>query len=171
MTPGIPVSQKLIAAALISMALAFAVGATPQGKGQDSGSGSKKTSGKQLPTTPDVPSASEKPNVSKKPTVSKKTSVSKNTSVSKKAGVSKKASVSKKPSFSKKTNVSKGPNVSKVPNVSGGGVGTHQSCVESCNTIHKNDAEICRGRTGPDRASCQRSINEQHRLCIQSCPK
>jgi len=52
-----------------------------------------------------------------------------------------------------------------------GGRGVRQTCVQSCNSFHKNESQICKGRTGRDRASCQQSINEQHRLCIQSCPR
>ena len=55
-----------------------------------------------------------------------------------------------------------------IPGVGGG---VRQACVQSCNSFHRNESEVCKGRTGRYRASCQRSINEQHRLCIQSCPK
>jgi hypothetical protein len=161
----ISVSPKQFAAALLSMALVFAVGATLQGKGQKDESGSNKNSAKQSPSTPDVPSDSRKRKVSKAPSVYKKRTVSKASSVSRKRSVSKVPNVSKYPT------VTKVPSVSKVPNVPGGGSGSHQSCLESCNSLHKTDTQSCRGRTGQDRASCQRSINEQHRLCIQSCPK
>lgn len=147
-------SLKLIGVALLSITLVFAASATPQSKEKKSGNTSKGNSGKQLPTVTDVGSVD--PTVPNKPTVSKKPS-------SKKSTVSTNSSVSKKTSISRKTTISKKPNGSR------GGIGTHQSCVESCNTRHKDDAEICRGRTGPDRASCQQSINEQHRLCIKSC--
>ena len=158
--------RKVIVATFLVFILAFAVGATSQGKGQKSG---KKISSKQLPTVTDVSDGSDDPNLSKKPEVSKAPTVSKKPDVSKKSTVSKNPSVSKKSTL-KKSTVSK-KSIPTLPNVSGGGVGTHQSCVKSCNAEHKNDAEICRGRTGTDRASCQQSINEQHRLCIQSCPK
>lgn len=172
----IPVSPKLFATALLSMALVTAVSATLQGKGQKDESGSNKNSAKQLPTTPDDPSDSRKRRVSKSPSVYKKRSVSKASSVFRKRSVSKvpsvtTPSVTKVPNVTKYPTVSKMPSVSKVPRVSAGGSGSRQSCVESCNNVHKSDAQICRGRTGQDRASCQRSINEQHRLCIQSCPK
>ena len=62
------------------------------------------------------------------------------------------------------------PVVVNVPGVPGGGKGARQRCVQACNAIHHN-AQICRGRKGRDRASCQQSINQQHRNCIQSCPK
>jgi len=55
-----------------------------------------------------------------------------------------------------------------IPGVGGS---VRQACVQSCNSFHRNESEVCKGRTGRYRASCQRSINEQHRLCIQSCPK
>jgi len=55
-----------------------------------------------------------------------------------------------------------------IPGVGGS---ARQVCVQSCNSFHRNESQVCKGRTGPDRASCQRSINEQHRLCIQSCPR
>jgi hypothetical protein len=58
-----------------------------------------------------------------------------------------------------------------LPSVWGGGHLGRQSCVQSCNGFHKNESQICRGRTGRDRAACQRSINEQHQLCIASCPR
>lgn len=63
------------------------------------------------------------------------------------------------------------PPVVHVPGVRGGGVGARQSCVQACNTFHRNEMRICRGRRGRDRASCQQSINEQHRRCMQSCPR
>jgi len=145
--------NQIAQALLLTVSLAFTViGATPQGKGQKGGS--KGNPGKQLPTTPDVPT------VSKEPKVSKTTKVSKA------------PKVSKVPNASKVPGISKSPNISKVPNnIPTGGGGTRQSCVQSCNTSHKNDAQLCKGRTGQDRASCQREINEEHRLCIQSCPK
>ena len=155
----IPVLKKLTVATLLSLSLGFGVSATPQGKGQKSGKSSKGNPAKQLPpTTTDIPDGSVDANVPNGPTTSKKTTVSKKP-------------VSKKTTVYKKSPVSKKSRTSTVPIVSGGGGGTHQSCVASCNTQHKNDAEICRGKTGQDRASCQQSINEQHRLCIQSCPK
>jgi hypothetical protein len=63
-----------------------------------------------------------------------------------------------------------GQPIPSIPRVPGIGGGVRQTCVQSCNSFHRNEAQICRGRTGSDRASCQRSINQQHRLCIQSCP-
>lgn len=59
----------------------------------------------------------------------------------------------------------------RVPGLPGNGAGMRQSCVQACNTFHRNEAQLCRGRIGKDRASCQRSINEQHHLCVTSCPK
>jgi len=53
----------------------------------------------------------------------------------------------------------------------GGAHGFHQACIHSCNDTHKRELQLCKGRTGRDRASCQQSINEQHRRCVQSCPK
>ena len=99
----IPTIQKLAPVTLLCMAMVFAVGATPQGRGRKVGQ----------PVPP----------------------------------------------------------VIGVPGVPQVGAGVRQTCVQSCNSFHRNEAQICRGRTGRDRASCQRSINEQHRLCIQSCPR
>ena len=146
---------QIASALFLSVTLAFTViGATPQSKGQKGGS--KGNPGKQLPTTPDEPTEPKEPNTSKTPKVSKAPKVSKVPTVSKVPG-----------GVYKKT-----PNGSKVPNtIPPGGGGTRQSCVHSCNTSHKNDKQFCKGRTGQDRAACQREINEEHRLCIQSCPK
>jgi hypothetical protein len=58
-----------------------------------------------------------------------------------------------------------------VPGIPNHGIGTRQSCVQACNTFHHNEAQICRGTTGRDRASCQQSINQQHRVCVQSCQR
>lgn len=58
-----------------------------------------------------------------------------------------------------------------IPRVPGVGRGIRQTCVQSCNGFHNTEKQICKGRTGRDRASCQQSINQQHRLCIQSCPR
>jgi len=58
-----------------------------------------------------------------------------------------------------------------LPGVHSHGLGARQSCVQACNSFHHNEAQICRGRTGRDRASCQQSINQQHRVCMQSCPR
>ena len=63
------------------------------------------------------------------------------------------------------------PPVIGVPRVPGGIGGARQGCIQACNTSHRTEAHICHGRTGRDRAACQRSINEQHRLCMQSCPR
>ena len=143
-------AKRATLAALLNLSLVFAVvGFTPQGKGQKGVS--KGNPGKQLPTTPTQPSEPTKP---KGPTISKTSKVAKGPKISK-TGVSKK--------------LPNGSNVPKTIPTSGGG--TRQSCVQSCNTSHKNDAQLCKGRTGQDRASCQREINEQHRLCVQSCPK
>ena len=141
-------AKRATLAALLTLSLAFAVvGFTPQGKGQKGGS---KNSGKELPTTTTQPSESTGP---KAPSISK-TKVSK-ARKSSKTGVSKKL-----------------PNGSNGPKTIPTGVGgTRQSCVQSCNASHKNDAQLCKGRTGQDRADCQRDINEEHRLCIQSCPR
>jgi hypothetical protein len=139
-------TKRATLAALLTLSLVFAVaGFTPQGKGQKGGS--KGNSDKQLPTTPTQPNDPTEP---KAPTISK-TKVSKARKTSK-TGVSKKL-----------------PNGSNGPNTSVGG--TRQSCVKSCNASHKNDAQICKGRTGQDRADCQREINDEHRLCVQSCPR
>jgi hypothetical protein len=51
------------------------------------------------------------------------------------------------------------------------GEGAHQSCVHSCNAAHKQAKQSCKGRTGPERAACEQAVNEQHRLCVTSCPK
>jgi hypothetical protein len=47
----------------------------------------------------------------------------------------------------------------------------HQACMQACNAVHKQEQEACKVRTGPDRAACERAINERHRLCVTSCPK
>ena len=155
MTPQILIAKRATLAALLTMSLAFAVaGSTPQVKGQKGGS--KGDPGKQLPTIPDEPIEPSEPNTSKTPKVSKAPKVSKVPTVSKVP----------KSVYKKTPKGSKGPNT--IPT---GGGGTRQSCVQSCNTYHKDDAQLCKGRTGQDRASCQREINERHRLCIQSCPK
>ena len=65
----------------------------------------------------------------------------------------------------------KGRKVGQPILIPGVGGSARQVCVQSCNSFHRNESQVCKGRTGPDRASCQRSINEQHRLCIQSCPR
>ena len=64
-----------------------------------------------------------------------------------------------------------GQPIPSIPRVPGVGGGARQTCVQSCNSFHRNESQVCKGRIGRDRASCQLSINEQHRLCIQSCPK
>jgi hypothetical protein len=51
------------------------------------------------------------------------------------------------------------------------GARVHRICVQECNAIHKQETEACRLRTGPGRASCERTINERHRFCVRSCPK
>ena len=154
MKPQILIAKRATLAAFLTLSLVFAVvGFTPQGKGQKGGS--KGNPGKQLPT-PDDPTVSKEPNTSKTPNRSKAPNVSKVPTVSKIPG-----------GVYKKT-----PNGSKVPNnIPTGGGGSRQSCVQSCNTSHKDDAQLCKGRTGQDRGSCQREINERHRVCIQSCPK
>ena len=65
----------------------------------------------------------------------------------------------------------RGRRVGQVIHIPGVGAGARQACVQSCNSFHRNESQVCKGRTGRDRASCQQSINEQHRLCILSCPK
>jgi hypothetical protein len=65
----------------------------------------------------------------------------------------------------------RGRKVGQVIHIPGVGAGARQACVQSCNSFHRNESQVCKGRTGRDRASCQQSINEQHRLCILSCPK
>src|SRR5713226_2944864 len=36
----------------------------------------------------------------------------------------------------------------------------HRSCVKACNGAHKTAVRACRGRTGADRAACERAANE-----------
>lgn len=47
----------------------------------------------------------------------------------------------------------------------------HQPCVQECNALHKQETQACKVRTGPDRAACERAMNERHRNCITSCPR
>jgi len=47
----------------------------------------------------------------------------------------------------------------------------HKRCVKDCNRVHKNAIRACRGRTGADRAACERAANEAHRNCAQGCPR
>src|SRR2546427_6600815 len=43
----------------------------------------------------------------------------------------------------------------------------HKRCVKDCNRAHKNATRACRGRTGADRAACERAAHEAHRNCVQ----
>src|SRR5258708_1773287 len=47
----------------------------------------------------------------------------------------------------------------------------HKHCVKDCDQVHKNAVRACRGRTGADRAACERAANEAHRNCVQGCPR
>jgi hypothetical protein len=47
----------------------------------------------------------------------------------------------------------------------------HKRCVKDCKRAHKNAIRACRGRTGADRAACERAANEAHRRCVQGCPR
>jgi len=47
----------------------------------------------------------------------------------------------------------------------------HKRCVKACNGAHKTAVRACRGRTGADRAACERAANETHRNCVQGCPR
>ena len=47
----------------------------------------------------------------------------------------------------------------------------HKRCVKGCDQAHKNAVRACRGRTGADRAACERAANEAHRNCVQGCPR
>ena len=78
------------------------------------------------------------------------------------------------PTVTKAPKSSKAPKSTKTLPIPGGGngnSGSHQSCVQSCNSYHKSQGERCKGRTGQDRASCQRHINQEHQRCVTSCPK
>src|SRR5437879_10359141 len=57
------------------------------------------------------------------------------------------------------SNNARGPNSARL----------HQACVQECNALHKQETQACKARTGPDRAACERAINERHRECITSC--
>ena len=45
----------------------------------------------------------------------------------------------------------------------------HKNCVKDCKRAHKNAIRACRGRTGADRAACERAANEAHRNCVRGC--
>ncbi len=47
----------------------------------------------------------------------------------------------------------------------------HKRCVKTCKQEHKAAIRACRGRTGADRAACERAANEAHRHCVQGCPR
>jgi len=47
----------------------------------------------------------------------------------------------------------------------------HKRCVKDCNRAHKAAIGACRGRTGADRAACERAANDAHRNCVQGCPR
>ena len=47
----------------------------------------------------------------------------------------------------------------------------HKSCSKACKQEHKAAIRACRGRTGADRAACERAANEAHRHCMQGCPR
>src|SRR5678815_472364 len=68
------------------------------------------------------------------------------------------------PTVTKAPKSSKAPKSTKtlpIPGNGNGNGGNHQSCVQSCNSYHKNQSKQCKGRTGQDRASCQRAINQE----------
>lgn len=130
----------------LTLSLALAVfGSTPQGKSQKGGS--KGNPGKQVPLIQE-PSESQAPSTGKAAKTSKARTVSK-------------TRVSKKVPHGSKRRINNPTNIA----------GTRHSCIQSCNTSHKNDTEFCKGRTGEDRSACERDINERHRACIQACPK
>jgi hypothetical protein len=47
----------------------------------------------------------------------------------------------------------------------------HKRCVKNCRRAHKDLIRACRGRTGADRAACERAANGAHRRCVQRCPR
>jgi hypothetical protein len=47
----------------------------------------------------------------------------------------------------------------------------HKRCVKDCKRAHKDAVRACRGRTGRDRAACERAANEAHRRCMHGCPR
>ena len=76
------------------------------------------------------------------------------------------------PTVTKAPKSSKAPKSTKTLPVPGNGNGgSHQRCVQSCNSYHKSQGEQCKGRTGQDRASCQRAVNQEHQRCVTACPK
>ena len=45
----------------------------------------------------------------------------------------------------------------------------HKNCVKDCKRAHKDAIRACRGRTGRDRAACERAANAAHRNCVRGC--
>ena len=44
-----------------------------------------------------------------------------------------------------------------------------KNCVKDCKRAHKDAIRACRGRTGRDRAACERAANAAHRNCVRGC--